>query len=191
LKLEKLKLNELIKPNIKGIKNINLFQSRVLFIELYKLSKGNEIDFQFLCHTCSSEEEPVYSQGVFKIDDDFHYHEMKKYQIETSNFIFYLNKESQMDIFKETNKDKGILYILSYIKSIYQKSTEKDFEVQDIEELKTWFMDELPEEDYLGFMNTFKEIQPKIEIQGKYTCEFCGTTKDIEFKNLPDFIICY
>lgn len=184
--LEKLKIDRLVKPNLSNDKKRNLFEYRLLFIEIYKLSKGVEFDFQFKCSHCDT-----YSEGIFNIEKSVSFSEMSSDSIETDKYQFEMKTTSKYSVLdsEEPVDVKGLKYIVSYVKSF--TDGKETFEGFTLDELYDWFMQECPEKDYRQFMKEFKEIQPNLKIEDTYECEWCGKENFIQFKDIPDFIYCY
>ena len=198
LVLENLKIDNLIIPYISNyeslkIKKFSLIDYRRLFVELYKLSKGNMVDFQFKCKYCSTEENDIYSLGLFDLTKNYKFTELKKTTIETTDFKFIL-KTSNYDIIKDTEEDtdlKSSKYLYSYVKEVIDKNKTETYKDFTLDEITNWFLNELDSKNYSEFNLEFSKIQPSINIEGDFICEHCGKTNHIKFEDIPDFSICY
>ena len=188
-KIEDAIFEYLIKPNYTCDVDIRLstMDQKKVFVELYKLSRGTQIEGRFQCGYCYDESDPKTSRFVFDIDRDYKFHELSKKQIDIDGITFNLKESTFVRSDYDSDDDLGVRYLLSYIKSFRVDSKLynglKDTEIYD------WVMNELPEVQFNKLIIELQNTVATIEISVDVTCEYCKKQSVLEFQDLPDFSI--
>ena len=176
-------LEHLITPFIETKAKLTILDEQIILYELYMLSKGNQLDIQYTCSECESKG----IQYTLALDKIILIQELKKQIIKTTDYTFNLNKFSnyRLDLTKDTNIE-SLKYICSFIESFSFK--DKNYVVEGLDELIEYLNVELPQKDFKILINSFNDIQPKININAEVTCAQCGHIQKIDFQ-LQDFLV--
>lgn len=175
----------LIKPNvIEGdASKVNDAALTHLFVEMYKLARGSTIDFTF---KCSSGDCGRTTSAIFNINKHYKYKDMSSFAFETKDFSFQL-KHSNFSTIVNPSSDEDLKYVLSFVKSFSYKG--KEYSGFTLDELVDFFVSEVDEKNYIGFMKKIYTCLPRVELQGGFICEHCGHESNIILSVLPDFLI--
>jgi len=172
----------LVKPNIEYDGILTTFEKEVLFIEMYKISRGTIITLSYSCPKCKGK-----SANNFDITKSVKYSDVKLGDINTNNVCFTLKSSS----FDESNypdiadQDKLIYFYCSFVKEFTFKK--EKFIVTDLTEFVNWVLEELSETDYNEFLELIVTRLPSMEMKAPMKCDFCGNTEEFTCIQLPDF----
>lgn len=173
----------LVKPNIEYDGYLTEFEKEVIFINMYKLSRGTMIN---VTYSCSNPECGGKSENYFNIDTDFKFSDVKLGELKTKDFSFNLKHSSlNLEEFEIKDEDKMLFYYCSFVKDFTYKGNVHP--VTDLSEFATWVMDELDENNYNEFISQIATRLPSVELKTVAKCDFCGHTEEFTFIQLPDF----
>ena len=173
--------NHLIKPNIitEYQKQIPYVYQKMVFAEMYKLSKGSLIDVQYKCSKCGQ-----MNETVFDINKHFKFESMKNDVVEFDKFKFRL-QEPTYDINTENDKYSGYRFLLSTIK--YFEYDGKSHKNLTEEEIFDWCMDELDDATFETLVSEIQVNMSNVSYSFDGTCIECGVEELIVGIDLPDF----
>jgi len=167
----------LVKPNVLNLKDeLTPIEKEVVFVEMYKLSRGNFINLTYKCTECKHT-----SDIQFDINKDYKFHPLKKMNIKTKDLEIKL----KMSNYKPTEDDDSMLYYVSFIEEF--KYNNNTFINTSNTELAEWFANELDEINFKEFIESIIDVLPKVEFSKKVKCEMCENTSMFQFMSLPDF----
>lgn len=175
-------IDKLIDDNIETSSKLTLIERKYLFIELFKLTKGNLLDIKYTCKHCKEE-----SKTVINLEQSMKFKEIQKQIIKTKNFTFNLRKTSNYRM--NLNEDKlleTLKYICSFIDSFKYK--DKEYQITDLDETVNWINNEMPKNEFDLLLKEFEIIQPKIETDINSLCEYCTKNNELVI-NLENFLV--
>lgn len=168
----------LIKPNIgDAADSLNLFEREVVYIEMYKLSKGVLIPLQY---KCPDKDCGQITELNFNLLTNYKLHDMTTKEIKTDDVKFTLKYSSYFP----KPGDDSIRFYASFIKEFEYKNQKF---ISDLDELENWLLDELDEVNFAQFLEQMIIALPKIELSMECTCSLCGNIDTFHFNELPDF----
>lgn len=172
----------LVKDNIETKKRLTLTEERYLLYELYKLSKGNNVDILFNCSECDTQ-----SEGTINIDKIVKFTPISSRTIKTGDFTISLraNSSYRMDLDGDL-KHETLKYIISFVDSFIYKDT--NYDGADLETMVEFFSNEVPPKEFNEFVNKMDDIQPKLEIESHCICAHCQHSNKINFR-IEDFLV--
>jgi len=184
--------------NIEDDKELTYFDKNVLFVELYKLSKGGIIETIYTCDKCKHK-----STHNFDLNnkENYLYHSIDITPIEAKDFKFYIKEYSDFDVsFKpgahKANEEQSMFFMLSYIEKIEilpkvegEESMIYDMSDTPLIEFNKWIEDELDVATWNILYKKLKDQLPHLEFKYKYYCTACDAKEDeyTYFPTLPDF----
>ena len=172
----------LVEPNIDYKGALSQFEKEVLFIEIYKISRGTIINLNYVCQECQGK-----SENQFNIDKSFKFTEFKVGEIKTKTMTFR-TKQSTLDydsLDDIRSDDKILYYYFSHILDFTYKND--TFVVEDLREFVNWMLEEVDETNFNELVSEIQKRTPQIELKTKAVCDFCQHTEDFTFVQLPDF----
>lgn len=175
-------IDKLIDDNIETSSKLTLIERKYLFIELFKLTKGNLLDIKYTCKHCKEE-----SKTVINLEQSMKFKEIQKQIIKTKNFTFNLRKTSNYRM--NLNEDKlleTLKYICSFIDSFKYK--DKEYQITNLDETVNWINNEMPKNEFDLLLKEFEIIQPKIETDINSLCEYCTKNNELVI-NLENFLV--
>lgn len=174
--------DHLVLPNIDYKGGLTQFEKEVLFIEIYKISRGTIINLNYVCSQCKGS-----SENQFNIDKNFTFTEFKVGEIKTKNMTFTTKQSSlDMDSLYEVNEeDKILYYYFSFILDFTYKN--ETFVVEDLGEFVKWMLEEVDETNFNELVTEIQKRTPSISLKTIAHCDFCGHKEDFTFVQLPDF----
>ena len=172
----------LVYPNIDYKGGLSQFEKEVLFIEIYKISRGTIINLKYVCSECKAS-----SENQFNLDKSFKFTEFKVGEITTKTMTFR-TKQSNLDIDlldEVSEEDKILYYYFSFIKDFTYKN--ELYVVDDLSKFVTWMLEEVDETNFNELVLEIQKRTPSIELKTTAKCDFCNHTEDFTFIQLPDF----
>lgn len=170
----------LVKPNINYIGNLSAFEKEVLFIEMYKLSRGTIILLSYECPTCKGK-----SENQFNIDRDYKFTDVKIGDINTKDVRFTVHASSLEIPSDILDEDRLIYFYCSFVREFKYK--DKQFIVDNLKDFVTWMLDELDEVNYNEFLSLIQTKLPTIRLCAHVKCDFCRHEEEFVMIQLPDF----
>lgn len=170
----------LVNPNINYNGTLSTFEKEVLFIEMYKLSRGTIISMTYECPSCKGK-----SENQFNIDRDYKFTDVKIGEINTRDVVFTVRNtthEIPNDILDE---DRLIYFYCSFIREFSYKN--EKYIVSDLKEFVNWILEELDEVNYNEFLSAIASRLPTISLKTHVKCDFCQHEDDFVMIQLPDF----
>lgn len=168
----------LVRPNLIDIdRELTVIEREVVYIEMYKISKGILIPLKY---TCPDENCGHLTELNFNIAKNYKFHDMKSKEIKTDDVKFILKSSSY--VLEEG--DEPIKFYASFIREFEYKGQKY---VADLNELTNWLLDDLDETNFEQFIEKMIENLPYIELTLECKCELCGNTETFRFNELPDF----
>lgn len=168
----------LIQPNLIDCdRDLTLIEREVVYIEMYKISKGTIIPLKYKCpiETCGQ-----VTEMNFNISKNYKFHDMKEKEVKTDDVIFTLKSSNY--VLREG--DEPVKFYASFIREFDFKGEKC---VADLEELTNWLLDELDDHNFEQFIEAMIVNLPYIEMTLECKCELCGNEETFHFKELPDF----
>ncbi len=168
----------LLKPNIiEQTRDLTIIEREVIYIEMYKISKGVLIPLKYKCpvETCGH-----VTEINFNISKNFTFHDMGAKEIQTDDVKFMLKSSNYVP----EEGDDPTRYYASFIREIEYKGQKYIAELDDI---VNWLLDDLDEVNFEQFISKMIEVLPWIELKMTCECELCGHKDEYRFTELPDF----
>jgi len=170
----------LVKPNMKYDGTLSTFEKEVLFIEMYKISRGTIIALSYECPDCGGK-----SENQFNIDRDYKFTDVKIGDINTKDVSFTVKSSAHPIPENVADEDRLIYFYCSFVREFTYKN--EKFIVQDLTEFVTWLMDELDEVNYSEFLSAIATRLPTIQLKTEVECDFCQHREEFVMIQLPDF----
>jgi len=193
---EKLVLPNII-PTPKKIPNV--FDQRLIFIEMYAISRGIEIEVVYECPNCFDENAPEHEKNkdsevstfIFDLSEDIDVKnevEPSKFVIEVQGKEIVFHLKSDFD-FTYNEDDSSEIISLKYLCSfVTYLEIDGVKEYPEIEELVNWLANEIPEIPYNDFLTKMGSCIPYIRYEkADIVCEHCGYKSKYTTNQLPDF----
>jgi hypothetical protein len=171
----------LVEPNIEP-KEATVIEREILFIEIYKLTKGELIPLKWKCPKCDH-----VTEFYFNILEDALWTTPSKGTITISAYKFKCDYANYIPKDEDDTKTVTLYTIFSHIRSFEKLG--KIYPVTNIKEFVDWCLDELDPTVYDQLLKELPKFMTWFRFTIKAKCEMpnCAHESTIERASLPDF----
>jgi hypothetical protein len=166
----------LVQPNIEYSGSLSMFEKEVLFIEMYKISRGPIVNITYEC-SCG-----MKSPNQFNIDKDYKITEVKPANILIGKFEFVVKTPSVVtdELPDIDEKDRLTYFYLSHIKE-FKYNGELNV-ITDLKEFVNWALEELDETVFNELIDKVQKHLPTITLKTTVKCDSCGKTEEKSYR---------